>query len=248
MESKQLRYEKFLDISKSLSSQGAEGLINLAIKNFGPSRIVLASSLSVEDQVLTHLLKRVTNKPRIFTLDTGRLSGETYQTMESTARRYNFNYEVLFPDTTELEVMVNTHGPDLFYTSSELRKLCCSVRKIHPLKRVLATADAWICGLRSEQSITRTGLNAVEWDDTNSIVKINPLFDWTEQQVWDFIHSHNIPYNPLQDRGFRSIGCAPCTRAITEHDDIRAGRWWWEEPEHKECGLHERRRHESKRA
>lgn len=236
------RYEKFLEKYQNIHTSDPYELINLAISEFGQSRIVLASSLSVEDQVLTYLLTKATSRPRIFTLDTGRLSGETYQTMERTAQRYNFNYEVLFPDTVELEVMVNTHGPDLFYKSVELRKLCCAVRKTHPLKRVLTNADAWICGLRTEQSITRSELKAVEWDENNSIVKINPLFDWTEQQVWHYIKSNDIPYNPLQDSGFRSIGCSPCTRAVNASDDIRAGRWWWEEPEHKECGLHNRRK------
>ncbi len=125
-----------------------------------------------------------------------------------------------------------------FYRSVEMRKLCCAVRKTHPLKKLLSTVDAWICGLRREQSITRTAVEPIEWDEANGIIKINPLFDWTEKQVWEFIRANDIPYNILQDRGFRSLGCAPCTRAITVFDDIRAGRWWWEDPEHKECGLH----------
>jgi phosphoadenosine phosphosulfate reductase len=236
----QHQYENLLTFYERNPALNADDLIKFTIKEFGAPRVVLASSLSVEDQVLTLLLTKATSHPRIFTLDTGRLSEETYHTIETTARQYNFNYEILCPDTTELEHMTNTYGPDLFYRSIELRKLCCSVRKTHPLKRVLATADAWICGLRSEQSITRSGLKPVEWDEMNSIIKINPLYNWTEKQVWDYIRSNNIPFNQLQEHGFRSIGCAPCTRAVNENDDIRAGRWWWEQPEHKECGLHGR--------
>ena len=152
--------------------------------------------------------------------------------------RYGFSYEVLAPDTAELESMIQEHGPNLFYNSIENRKRCCAVRKIHPLKRVLATVDAWICGLRKDQSITRTTVEPFAWDSEHNIAKVSPLHNWTEADVWEYIDLHNIPYNPLQKNGYRSIGCAPCTRAITDGEDIRAGRWWWEEPEHKECGLH----------
>jgi phosphoadenosine phosphosulfate reductase len=238
MKTMRIQYEKLLAISAKQPNLQADELIGSTLAEFGAERVVLASSLSAEDQVLTHLLSGATSTPRIFTLDTGRLFPETYAAMEKSMQRYGFRYEVMCPNTRELESMLREHGPNLFYRSVELRKVCCSIRKAHPLKRVLTTASVWICGLRREQSITRGALKPVEWDATNGIVKINPLHDWTEKQVWNFIHSNNIPYNLLQDCGFRSIGCAPCTRAVTVDDDVRAGRWWWEEPEHKECGLH----------
>jgi phosphoadenosine phosphosulfate reductase len=196
--------------------------------------------LSYEDQILTHLLCAESAQPRIFTLDTGRLFSETYDAMERTMQHYGFRYEFLAPDAGELEMLLAGNGPDCFYRSIELRKSCCAVRKMRPLGRVLASADAWICGLRREQAVTRRGVEPVEWDDANGLIKINPLHDWTEEQVIDFVKSNTLPYNSLQDRGFRSIGCAPCTRAIGPDDDIRSGRWWWEAPEHRECGLHNR--------
>ncbi len=228
----------------AVSGKDALDIVTEAFKLVSSNRIVLASSLSAEDQVLTHIVCSAVEKPRIFTLDTGRLFPEIYETMERTMERYGFHYEVLAPDTSEIEGMVSEHGPNLFYRSTELRKLCCSVRKTHPLRRVLSTADAWVCGLRRDQAVTRTETVPIEWDDGNNIIKINPLFDWTEADVWKFIRQNDIPYNPLHDRGFRSIGCAPCTRAIGPDDDVRSGRWWWEEPEHKECGLHNRQKHD----
>ncbi len=225
-------------LQNAIEGKDAEGAVREAFRIVPAERLVLASSLSVEDQVLTHLVCAVTARPRIFTLDTGRLFPETYETMERTMQRYGFRYEVLAPDTRELEEMVRTHGPNLFYQSVELRKMCCAVRKTNPLRRVLSTADAWMCGLRREQSVTRQSTQKVEWDRTFGLCKINPLIDWTEQQVWEYIRANKIPYNALHDQGFPSIGCAPCTRAVKPGDDIRAGRWWWEQPEHKECGLH----------
>jgi phosphoadenosine phosphosulfate reductase len=136
--------------------------------------------------------------------------------------------------------MVNSKGINLFYNSVENRKLCCHIRKIEPLKRAFSGLDAWICGLRAEQSVTRTEIGVIEWDANNSLVKINPLARWSEAQVWDYIKAHNVPYNPLHDKGFPSIGCQPCTRAIQPGEDVRAGRWWWENPETKECGLHKK--------
>lgn len=218
----------------------AEGLIAAVLGIAGEKRLVLASSLSVEDQVLTHMFCNIAAKPRIFTLDTGRLFPETYETMERTMDRYKFRYETVVPDTVELEKMLAAHGPNLFYNSIDLRHECCRVRKVGPLRRLLATADAWICGLRREQAVTRNALSAVEPDPGNDIIKINPLRNWPESQVWDYVKKHDIPYNPLQDCGFRSIGCQPCTRAIGTNDDLRAGRWWWESAHHKECGLHNR--------
>jgi phosphoadenosine phosphosulfate reductase len=201
-------------------------------------RLAFASSLGAEDQVITHFLAQVHPEIRTFTLDTGRLFPETYKLIASTEARYNLKIEIFLPDSSEVESMVKEHGINLFYASVENRKLCCAVRKIHPLRRALTGADAWICGLRREQAATRQQVRVVEWDDQNAIVKINPLWNWAEPSVWDFIRQNRIPYNPLHDEGFPSIGCSCCTRAVAPGQDVRAGRWWWEHPGQKECGLH----------
>jgi phosphoadenosine phosphosulfate reductase len=215
----------------------AKGLLAWAAVRFA-GRVALASSLGAEDQVLTDMLATVVPPIDIFTLDTGRLPQETHETIEATGRRYGRRIEVLVPDRDALEAMVCERGTNLFRRDVASRKLCCLVRKVQPLRRRLAGLDAWICGLRREQSVTRAGIERVEWDDGNGLVKINPLVDWTEPQVWDYIRAHGVPYNRLHDRGYPSIGCEPCTRAIEPGEDIRAGRWWWESPVHRECGLH----------
>lgn len=229
------------DYRTHVAEKNAQQIIAWAIHTFGTKRIALASSFSIEDQVLKHMLVGVEPRARIFTLDTGRIFQPTYDVMQQTAERYNITYEVLAPDTRELEDMVATCGPNLFYQSVELRRYCCEIRKLNPLRRALSTVDAWICGLRRDQSVTRTAVGPVEWDEQFSIYKINPLYAWTETAVWDYIKAHDVPYNRLYDEGFKSIGCAPCTRAIQDGEDVRAGRWWWEEPQHKECGLHVKR-------
>lgn len=215
----------------------ALGLLKYAAGRFA-GRIALASSLSAEDQVLTDMLCRIGGKVGIFTLDTGRLPEETYGVLEATRRRYNVEVEVLFPERKAVEEMVKKHGPNLFYGSIEARKLCCTVRKIEPLVSKLGRLDAWICGLRAEQSLTRTGLQRIEWDGKFGLLKVSPLADWTTEQVWDYIRSNDVPYNELHDKGYPSIGCEPCTRAVQKGEDIRTGRWWWEQPQNKECGLH----------
>lgn len=230
----------FENISETVSKKSAQEMVSDLFRMVSDKRILLASSLGFEDQVLTHMVCAVTDTPRIVTLDTGRLFEETYNAMEKTMERYGFRYEFIIPDTTELQQMLEKHGPNLFLKSVELRKLCCKVRKVNPLQRVLGSADIMISGLRREQSITRKDLAPVEWDQSNSIIKVNPLYNWSEPDVQAFIKDHDIPCNELQYRGCRSIGCEPCTRAIGPEDDIRSGRWWWEEPEHKECGLHSR--------
>ncbi|MFB3812502.1 MAG: phosphoadenylyl-sulfate reductase [Terriglobales bacterium] len=221
-----------------LSAHSAEEALQLSLNAFPRNRIALASSFGAEDQVLTHMLARTDRLARIFTLDTGRLFQETYDTMQQSIERYGIRYEVYAPEPEDIARLVSTDGPNLFYASIEKRKACCEVRKLRPLRKVLGTVDAWICGLRRDQGVTRNRLDLVSWDAEFGIHKICPLFDWSEQQVWNYIHEHNVPYNALHDRGFRSIGCAPCTRAVEPGEDIRAGRWWWEAPEHKECGLH----------
>ena len=203
--------------------------------------IALSSSFSIEDQVLTDMICKIDPSTRIFTLDTGRLFPETYTLIEKTKQKYNIDIEKFFPNYTDVENMVNRHGINLFYKSVECRKLCCNVRKIEPLKRAFTGLKVWICGLRQEQSITRYGLKPIEWDGNNNLIKISPLAIWTEQDVWEYIRQNNVPYNELHDHGFPSIGCQPCTRAIKAGEDIRAGRWWWETPENKECGLHKRK-------
>lgn len=203
-------------------------------------RIALSSSLSIEDQMLTDLIANIAPATRIFTLDTGRLFPETYSLIERTRMKYPITLEVFFPDAAEVENMVRENGINLFYESAELRKKCCQVRKIQPLKRAFQGLEVWICGLRREQSVTRQDMQLIEWDAPNGLIKLNPLIDYTEAQVWEYIKTNQVPYNKLHDRGFPSIGCQPCTRAIEPGEDVRAGRWWWENPEQKECGLHKR--------
>lgn len=215
----------------------ASDVVRWAVDTF-KSKLLFASSFGAEDQVLTHMLVGYSPQTRIITLDTGRLFAETYQLIEKTGSVYNKKIEVFFPNAHEVENMVNRYGINLFYDGVDKRKLCCQVRKIEPLRRAFKGCDAWICGLRRQQSVTRTDNSVVEWDEANQIVKINPLIDWSEEQVIDYIKFHKVPYNKLHDQNFRSIGCQPCTRAVGEGEDVRAGRWWWENPEHKECGLH----------
>lgn len=206
-------------------------------------RIALGSSLGAEDQVLTDMIVNIDSSIRIFTLDTGRLFPETYQLIADTELKYGIKIEIFFPKASQVEEMVNKKGINLFYKSIENRKECCHIRKIEPLRRALSNVDIWICGLRKDQSITRFTSKLVEWDESNQLIKLNPLVDWDERKVWDYIHTRNIPYNALHDSGFASIGCQPCTRAIEKGEDIRAGRWWWEQPEQKECGLHNKPLH-----
>ncbi len=201
-------------------------------------KIALSSSLGAEDQVLTQMLTSVTNDAHIFTLDTGRLFAETYELIDRTSKKYKTNLKVYFPQAEAVQEMVQAKGINLFYDSIENRKECCYIRKIEPLKRAFIGLEAWICGLRADQSVTRTNVQIVEWDENNNILKINPLAHWSEKDVWDYIKEKGIPYNPLHDKGFPSIGCQPCTRAILPGEDVRAGRWYWENPDTKECGLH----------
>ena len=186
------------------------------------------------------MLTEINPKAKIFTLDTGRLFPETLRLLDRTNKKYAISIQVFFPDYKLVEEMVNRDGINSFYDSIEKRQLCCRIRKLEPLKRAFQGLEAWICGLRKEQSVTRHNLQLVEWDEVNNLIKFNPLMDWTEQQVWEYIHQNQIPYNRLHDQGYPSIGCEPCTRSIEPGENIRAGRWWWESPDHKECGLHKR--------
>jgi len=201
-------------------------------------RIAFATSLGAEDQVITEMITGIDPEMKIFTLDTGRLFQETYDLLDITRKKYELNIEVCFPDAMDVEEMVNSHGINLFYENVKNRKLCCFIRKTEPLTRALQGMDAWICGLRRDQSVTRQEIKSIEWDNIQKKIKVNPLASWNIEQVWDYIHEHKIPYNPLHDKGYPSIGCLPCTRAVQAGENIRAGRWWWESPENKECGLH----------
>ncbi|OHX13074.1 phosphoadenylyl-sulfate reductase [Chromobacterium sphagni] len=199
----------------------------------------LANSYGAEDMVLTDLIASLGLPLQSFSLDTGRLPAETYALMQQVAERYPAHpVKVYFPDTTATESYVNLHGINGFYQSVALRKSCCQVRKIEPLKRALTGRSAWITGLRREQSPTRQDLASQEYDADNGLEKFSPLLEWTEAEVWQYLRERQVPYNALHDRHYPSIGCAPCTRAISVGEDVRAGRWWWENPETKECGLH----------
>ena len=200
--------------------------------------MAFSSSLSWEDQVLTHAIYSQNLPIRVFTLDTGRLFPETYSVLESTRQRYQKDLEVYFPKHEAVEELVTKKGPVSFYESLENRKECCFIRKVEPLNRALEGVDIWITGLRAEHSENRAELELVEWDEQRGIIKVNPLADWSLEDVKSYISQYNIPYNVLQDRGFVSLGCQPCTRAVREGESFRAGRWWWEDSSKKECGLH----------
>lgn len=202
-------------------------------------KVAKASSFGAEDAVITDMMIKLNPKARFFTLDTGRLNQETYDVMDRTSKKYHINFEVMFPDTEEVQQMVRAKGINLFYESVENRKLCCEIRKVKPLNKILSTLDGWITGLRHDQNENRQKASMVEIDKMHGgILKINPLVDWTWEQTINYVKKHELPYNKLLDMGYTSIGCEPCTRAIKPGEDLRAGRWWWENDTHKECGLH----------
>ncbi|MFQ6065806.1 MAG: phosphoadenylyl-sulfate reductase [bacterium] len=227
-----------LGIWEKLGAMSPQEVLKWALGTY-KDRIALASSFGAEDVALIDMMVKIDSNPRIFTLDTGRLPQPTYEVIEKIRQKYGVKIETYFPDTRRVEEMVNSHGPNLFYKSVELRKLCCRIRKIQPLNRALSGLSGWISGLRKDQGVTRKRIKKLEIDLAhNSILKVNPLADWTLDQVWEYIKDNDVPYNSLHDQNYPSIGCAPCTRAITTNENIRAGRWWWETPEQKECGLH----------
>ncbi len=197
-----------------------------------------ACSFGAEDMVLIDLMARHYPDIAMFTLDTGRLPEETYGLMRKVADRYGIHVPVYFPEAAAVEAYTARNGPNGFYDSVELRKKCCHIRKVEPLKRALSGKRAWITGVRRDQALTRKDLAVSEFDAGNGLQKISPLLDWSLSDVWAYLKQFDVPYNVLHDKGYTSIGCAPCTRAITPGEDVRAGRWWWEDPENKECGLH----------
>ena len=216
------------------------GLLREAAEMFESA--ALASSFSVEDMVLTDLIHRHRLAIGIFTLDTGRLHEETHRLMQRVREHYHLPIAVFAPERTDLEAYLLAHGPNAIYDSLALREECCRLRKLVPLKRALAAKRAWITGQRREQSLTRQALPFRERDTQNGLEKFNPLADWSSDEVWAYVRANRVPYNALYDQGYASIGCAPCTRAIAPGETLRAGRWWWEDPEHRECGLHRRAR------
>jgi len=233
---RQLKTIELTELNTQAETLSVEGIIQLAVSSL-ERKAVFTTSFGAEDQVLTHILAANKLPVDIITLDTGRLFNETLETFENTIIRYGRIIHVLFPDPHDVERYVNEKGPNAFYQSVDLRKECCNIRKIKPLERGLKGYGIWITGLRADQSENRSSTQFFEWDNRFNMLKVNPLLRWTFNKVMEFIHLNFIPYNLLHDKGFVSIGCAPCTRAIQEGDDFRSGRWWWESSK-KECGLH----------
>jgi len=223
-------------IKKIEESPLPEGL--RLVTDLFPGKVVFSSSLGQEDQVLTDVIFKNDLPVRIFTIDTGRLFNETYELLDRTTARYKKNIQVYFPEAADVEEFVASKGINSFYESVENRKACCHIRKVKPLNRALKDAEVWITGLRAEQSNNRHDMPMIEWSEEKQLYKFNPLINWTYQQMLDYINQFNVPYNRLHDKGFISIGCLPCTRAVEPGEDARAGRWWWETSQ-KECGLHE---------
>lgn len=224
-------------IEQLVSGKGAEDILK-SISLLASDRIVFSSSLSYEDQVITHMIFTNELNISVFTLDTGRLFPETYSVLNSTLSKYQKHIQVYFPDTNKTEELISKKGPLSFYESVENRKECCYIRKVEPLKRALAGKTIWVTGIRAEHSEQRNSMAPTEWDEVNKIIKVHPIYNWTTEQIKEYIAKNNIPYNPLHDKGFISIGCQPCTRAVKAGEDFRAGRWWWEDNSKKECGLH----------
>jgi phosphoadenosine phosphosulfate reductase len=224
-------------IAEQAQALSIEEVISQLVKQF-PGKVTFSTSFSYEDQLITHKILTNNFPVSIFTLDTGRLFEETYSVWSATNERYHTKIRAYYPDHNLLEPYVAEHGPNSFYQSVEERKTCCYFRKVEPLKRALKDKSVWITGLRAEHSASRHDMPQVEWDESNQIIKYHPILHWTTKEVKDYINEFNIPYNILHDRGFVSIGCAPCTRAIKPGEDFRAGRWWWEDNTKKECGLH----------
>jgi phosphoadenosine phosphosulfate reductase len=238
MTGKRLGKDEAAELNRRLEKASPQEVLRWALDAF-PGSIALAWSGAEDVAVLDMMAKIDPKKTRVFTLDTGRLNPETYALIDEVRAKYGVPVDVVFPNSDAVESMVREKGVNLFYHSLENRKLCCQVRKVEPLNRVLKGLDGWITGLRRSQSVTRGKLEKVEIDPAHDkIAKINPLADWSTTQVFEYLAANGVPKNALHDQGYPSIGCAPCTRAVKPGEDERAGRWWWENPEHKECGLH----------
>ncbi|OEJ99522.1 phosphoadenylyl-sulfate reductase [Roseivirga misakiensis] len=225
------------ELKSSLKEKSFEEGLRFVANQY-PGKVVFSSAFGQEDQAIAHAIFKNDIDVKVFTLDTGRLFKETYELIDQTRSRYKKPISVYYPNTANVEQLVTEKGMHSFYNSVASRKECCFVRKVEPLKRALEGASVWITGLRSGQSVNREEFEQVEWDEQNKVIKYNPILDWTYDQLLDYLKENNVPYNKLHDQGFISIGCAPCTRAITAGEDSRAGRWWWETSQ-KECGLHQ---------
>lgn len=237
------------ELEGSMRNSSAEEILRWALETYG-DRVALASSFGAEDVAIIDMMSKIdVDKTKVFTLDTGRLNQETYDVMDEITRKYGISVDVYCPNQKELESMLRDRGMNLMYSSVENRKLCCEIRKVHPLSRALKNLSGWITGLRREQTLTRSSIKKIEHDPVhNNIIKINPLAEWDNDMVWSYIRSNNVPYNKLHDHGYPSIGCEPCTRAVGPNEDPRSGRWWWENSAQKECGLHWDPTKKSKRA
>lgn len=229
--------DSFLSLQDRIAQLSIPEVLNLLSEAF-PGKLTFSTSFSMEDQVITDQISQSGVPVNVFTLDTGRLFPETYSTWSRTLERYQLTIDAFYPNAEKIQEFVRSYGPNSFYESVENRKQCCHIRKVEPLRRALAGKAVWITGLRAEHSPNRSDMQLLEWDEANQIIKYNPLLHWTTEQVWHYINQHNVPYNSLHDKGFVSIGCAPCTRAVRAGEDFRAGRWWWEDQSKKECGLH----------
>jgi phosphoadenosine phosphosulfate reductase len=228
---------KYAELPDQLSGLSMGDALMILAASY-PGQVTFSSSFSMEDQVIAHTILSGEIPVSIFTLDTGRLFAETYSVWTSTNERYNTRIRAYYPDRSLLEDFLNQKGPNAFYESVDNRKECCHIRKVEPLRRALKGQAVWVTGLRAEHSPGRKELKMIEWDEGNQILKYNPLLHWSTVELRAFVDKYQVPYNILHDRGFVSIGCAPCTRAIRPGEDIRAGRWWWEDSSKKECGLH----------
>ena len=225
------------DLKKELAGKEIAKQLQYIIDRF-PGEVIFSTSFGLEDQAITHFIASNNLPIKIFTLDTGRMFTETYTTWSSTVEKYPLTISAFYPEAQSLQEFISAKGPNSFYETVDNRKQCCFIRKVEPLQRALKGYKIWITGIRAEQSNNRHDMQIVEWDEVNQIIKIHPLLSWTWGQVKQYISRNNVPYNPLHDKGFVSIGCAPCTRATKPGEDFRAGRWWWEDASQKECGLH----------
>ncbi len=225
-------------LNRQFEDQSATSIIKWVYEMFDASVVKLSTSFGAEGMVLIHLLKQEVEQPRVFTIDTGRNFQETYDVWQEAIDKYEIEIEAFYPDPADLAALLNKAGPNLFYESVANRKQCCHVRKVKPLKRALADADVWISGVRRQQGQSRQDLDIVSWVEKYQVYKICPLANWFEANVWEFIRENSVPYNKLHDKGYPTIGCAPCTRPVRPAEDVRSGRWWWETDEVKECGIH----------
>jgi phosphoadenosine phosphosulfate reductase len=227
------------ELAIQYDDQEPQEVIRWALETFDPRRVAVCTSFQIDGMAILDMAWRINPQVRVFTVDTGRLPEETYALIDRVREHYGIQIEVYYPDAREVAAMVRRHGVNLFYRSVPLRLTCCDIRKVRPLVRVLQELDAWITGLRRDQWATRSNIRKIELDhDHGGIVKVNPLADWTEEEVWEYVRAHHVPYHPLYDQGYKSIGCAPCTRPVAPGEDPRAGRWWWETNAPKECGMH----------